>query len=107
MRRLGKWLRSRGVFKVLSVLPPDHPLLGKTGVDDYLARGGTVPQSVGLAESTAPDPNVDDDSLTDSRLAKRVADEALADSFRWATGPLAWAGWSSQASGGRTPPSHG
>ncbi len=89
MRRLGKWLRSRGVSKVLYVLPPDHPLVGKTGVDDYLARGGTIPDLLGLAESTAPDPDVDDDSLTDSRLAERVADEALADSFRWAAG-LGW-----------------
>ncbi len=42
-----------------------------------------------MAQSTAPDPDADDDSLTDSRLAERVADEALADSFRWAAG-LGW-----------------
>ena len=89
MRRLGTWLRSRGVAKVLFVLPPGNAVLGKTGVDDYLSRGGTIQELLAVAEATAPDPDADDDSLTDSRLAERVTDEALADSFRWAPG-LGW-----------------
>ena len=90
--------------QVLFVLPPGNAVLGKTGVDDYLSRGGTIQELLAVAEATAPDPDADDDSLTDSRLAERVTDEALADSFRWAPG-LGWL--NSPAGGGKTPQSRG
>lgn len=90
MKRLGSWLRSKGA-KVRYVIPLDLFSVsgGKTGVDDYLARGGTVEQLLASATTAAPDPDAGDDSLTDSRLAERVADDVLADSFRHVRG-LGW-----------------
>jgi P4 family phage/plasmid primase-like protien len=90
MRRLGAWLRSKGATARF-VLPPDQFTLsgGKTGVDDFLARGGTVAELVASATTTPPDPDAGDASLSDSRLAERVADDVLAARFRFVQG-LGW-----------------
>lgn len=82
MRRLGAWLRSKGA-KVLYVVCPELEDSPKTGVDDFLAAGGTVEQLLAVAKTTPPDPGTGDASFTDSRLAERVADERLRGSWRF------------------------
>ncbi len=82
MRRLGAWLRSRGA-KVLYLVCPEIDDDPKTGVDDFLAAGGTIEQLLAEATRTAPDPDLGDASLTESRLAERVADERLRGSWRF------------------------
>jgi len=90
MRRLGAWLRSRGAI-VFYVVPPElfRDSGGKTGVDDYLGRGHPLQALIDSATRKAPDPDAGDDSLTDSRLAERVADDVLAEDFRYVRG-LGW-----------------
>ncbi len=76
MQRLGGWLRSRGVRRVRYVVTPQAETFGrKTGVDDYLRMGGTVAALLAVATAEAPNPDAGDDSLTDSRLAERLADD--------------------------------
>lgn len=90
MYRLGRWLRSQGSV-VRYVIPPAVAALagGKTGVDDFLAHGGSVPELLLVASSHPPDPDAGDDSLTDARLAERLADDVLAEKYRFVRG-LGW-----------------
>ncbi len=90
MARLGAWLRSRGA-RVRYVIPPDlfAESNGKTGVNDYLGRGHDLAKLLAESQPSPPDPDAGDDSLTESRLAERVADDVLADGFRYVRG-LGW-----------------
>lgn len=90
MRRLGAWLRSRGVRRVTYIVTlPAGSMEGKAGVDDYLGTGGTVEELLAVGSSRPPDPDAGDESLTDSRMAERVADDVLAEKFRFVRG-LGW-----------------
>lgn len=89
MARLGRWLRSKQA-KARYIVCPQVNGDAKAGADDYLAAGGTIEQLLDAAVSTPPDPDAGDDSLTDSRLAERLADDHLRDQYRYC-GPLG--GW--------------
>lgn len=93
MARLGRWLRSKGAKAVTYVVVPDK-VNGKVvkGADDFLAAGGTLAELSAAGTAAPPDPDSPDGSLTDAVLAERVADEALADRFRWTSG-LGWLDW--------------
>jgi len=88
MKRFGAWLKSRGA-KVSYIVVPAVGENGKAGADDHLAAGGTVAELLAAATTRPPDPDSGDASLTDSRLAERVTDEALVDRFKWVRG-LGW-----------------
>ncbi len=87
MARLGRWLRSKQA-KVRYIVCPQVNGDAKTGADDFLAAGGTIEQLLDAATGTPPDPDAGDDSLTDSRLAERVVDEILTESYRYSRDPL-------------------
>jgi len=90
MRRLGAWLRSKGVARVNYLIPPAS--LGEVatkGLDDYLAAGGTLDALTVLRTTTPPTADISDDTFTDARLAETIADDVLADRFCWAAG-LGW-----------------
>ncbi len=89
MTRLGRWLRSRQA-KPRFIVCPQVNGDAKTGADDFLAAGGTIEELLDAATSAPPDPDAGDDSLTDSRLAERLADDHLRDQYRYC-GPLG--GW--------------
>jgi len=90
MVRLRNFLLSRGARRVRYVVTPAQDDLGpKTGVDDYLAQGGTVDYLLSVASTQPPDPDAGDDTLSDSRLAEQVAGEVLAERFRYVRG-LSW-----------------
>lgn len=82
MARLGAWLRSKGA-KVRYLVCPEVGGDAKSGVDDFLAAGGTVEALLKACSNKAPDPDAGDTSLTDSRVAERVADERLRGSWRY------------------------
>lgn len=82
MARLGRWLKSRGASPQYIVCPQADGN-AKTGADDFLAAGGTMEQLASAALSRPPDPDAGDDSLTDSRLAERVADDHLRGRYRY------------------------
>ncbi len=82
MERLGAWLRSKGA-KVRYLVCPEVSGVSKSGVDDFLAAGGTVEELLAFCSLKGPDPDAGDTSLTDSRLAERVADDSLRGSWRY------------------------
>lgn len=92
MARLGAWLRAQGATARYIVCPQvgDDQ---KSGVDDFLAAGGTVDQLRDAITTAAPDPDAGDDSLTDSRLAERIADDSLVDRFRYCPPLGGWLQW--------------
>lgn len=92
MHRLGQWLKSKGA-KVSYVVSPEVNGDGKTGADDYLAAGITLRSLLAVGQSRPPDPGAADDSLTDSRLAERVAREVLEDNYRWCQALSGWFCW--------------
>lgn len=89
MARLGHWLRSKQAT-VRYIVCPMVNADGKTGVDDFLASGGTLEELEGAATDRPPDPDAGDDSLTDSRLAERVADDLLRDRYRYCSQLGGW-----------------
>lgn len=92
MARLGRWLRSKqAVVRYVVVPPVDGD--GKAGADDFLASGGTVAQLLEIATISPPDPDAGDDSLTDSRLAERVADDHLQGRYRYCKPLGGWHAW--------------
>ena len=91
MARLGAWLKSRGA-KPQFVVTPGKPE-AKWGADDFLAAGGTLAELLAAATGKAPNPDDGDDSLTEARLAETIADNALADRYRYCGGLGGWMGW--------------
>jgi putative DNA primase/helicase len=93
MKRLGAFLRSRGAAPIKYVVTP--PVNGdtKSGADDFLASGRPLRELLDCAASSPPDPDAGDDSLTEARLAEKVADETLTDRFRWCPSLGGWHEW--------------
>lgn len=95
MRRFGNWLRSKGVAKVVYVLPPGE-VNGKEvkGVDDFVAAGGRLEDMEYGKRPPTPELDV---SFSDRGLAEQAA-EAFRDRFVWtpSSGWLEWGGvvWS-------------
>jgi putative DNA primase/helicase len=102
--RLGQALESRGA-DVRYCYVPATAKGAKQGVDDYLARGGTLDGLMETADdeppygSQAPGGNVAatlfrgaDDRFTDARMAETVAGDVLADRFIWVSA-LGWLTW--------------
>lgn len=93
MRRLGKWLDSKGVREVhYLIVPPSVGDVPVKGVDDYLSAGGTME---GLRDAVLRELPVDgpqDAAFTDSVLADTLCSEELEGSYRWAQG-LGWMRW--------------
>ena len=93
MIRLGRWLKSTNVAKVLYLIVPaevgDRPV---KGVDDFFAAGGTLEELKAARVGREPIPDFADDTFTDARLAETIADDVLADRFIWVSG-LGWLGW--------------
>lgn len=76
MQRLGAWLKTKQVAKVLFVTPPpEHAGKPTKGVDDYFAAGGTVPELLQRATTTPPRPPSHEDPFTESALAELIAAE--------------------------------
>ncbi len=92
MARLGRWLRSKQAVVRYIVCPVVNGDT-KTGADDFLASGGTVAQLEACARPSPPDPDAGDDSLTDSRLAERFADERLQGQYRYCAPLGGWHRW--------------
>src|SRR5215218_3178557 len=102
--RLGLALDSRGADVRYCWIPATADGR-KQGVDDYLARGGTLD---GLQETATEDPPAGsrapgtdpavglwkgaDNRFTDAKLAETVAAEVLADRFMWVEG-MDWLAW--------------
>lgn len=98
MRRLGKWLESKGVATVhylivpASVTQEDGSEVRVKGVDDYFAAGGTL-EDLGTASSRElPVDGARDAAFSDAVLADTVCSEELDGRFRWAAG-LGWMTW--------------
>jgi P4 family phage/plasmid primase-like protien len=93
MRRLGSWLRSKGVERVYYLIPPggvnDKPT---KGVDDFFAAGGTLAELKAARTTTPPPVHSTDDKFTDARLAEVFADDVLADHYIWVHG-VGWLRW--------------
>lgn len=92
MVRLGRWLRSKGVKKVLYLITPGEvdgsPV---KGVDDYFVAGGTMGALVEAATEKAPK-DATDDRFTDVYMADLAADEAFDGRFAYSSG-LGWLRW--------------
>jgi len=93
MIRFGRWLKSKGVKKLwYLIVPAEINGVDVKGADDFLAAGGTLEQLKAARATTAPNPDIADDTISDARLAETIADEVLADQFMWISG-LGWLTW--------------
>ena len=95
MRRLGAWLRSKGVGRVLYlIVPADVNGVAVKGVDDYFIAGGKKTELRDSATTNAPVIDQSDDAFSDARLAETLADDVLEGRFCWSRslGWLAWTG---------------
>jgi P4 family phage/plasmid primase-like protien len=93
MIRFGRWLKSKGVKKVwYLIVPAEINGVAVKGADDFLAAGGTLEQLKAARATTAPNPDIADDTFSDARLAETIADDVLADQFMWVSG-LGWMTW--------------
>jgi hypothetical protein len=100
MRRLGRWLISKGAKVRYCIVPPVFGSEAKTGVDDFLASGGTVGDLLEACVHRVPDvESPTDGSMTDSRLAGRWFRTSSSIAFVTCTG---WAGCCSTARCGAT-----
>jgi putative DNA primase/helicase len=93
MVRFGRWLKSRGTYRVYYlIVPTEVNGLAVKGVDDFFAAGGTLEELKAARTTTEPNPGSTDDTYSDARLAETIADDVLADQFMWVSG-LGWLGW--------------
>lgn len=97
MKRLGKWLKSKGATAQFLVPPATLADRATKGVDDFIAAGGTIEQLMARIRSTPPEPVgfVGVDPFTDAGLAEEVANHALEGRF-CCTGSLGWLRWNGQ-----------
>jgi hypothetical protein len=96
MMRLGRWLKSKGVRRVLYLILPGEVNGTKVkGADDYLAAGGTLDGLLAESTTTEPTATTADDTFSDARMAETVADDVLAGEFVWCKG-LGWLQWTGQ-----------
>jgi len=93
MLRLGRWLKSKGVKAVRYLIVPAEVNGTKLkGADDFFAASGTLEELRAAATTTAPNPDLTNDTFSDARIAETIADDVLAERFIWAGG-LGWLAW--------------
>lgn len=93
MVRLGRWLKSKGVKRVVYlIVPAEVDGTAVKGVDDFLVAGGTLDQLREASSTREPNPELKTDTFTDARLAETIADDLLAGQFLWSAG-LGWLSW--------------
>lgn len=69
MVRLGRWLKSKGVGRVLYLIVPGEVNGRKVkGADDYLAAGGTLDGLLAAATTAEPSTTTADDTFSDARI---------------------------------------
>lgn len=93
MKRIGKWLKSKGATPYY--LTPPNTLNGADtkGVDDFFAAGGALSDLLARIRSTPPEgANAGTDPFTDAALSEEVAGEALEGKFCFTSG-LGWLQW--------------
>jgi P4 family phage/plasmid primase-like protien len=93
MRRLGRWLESKGVAGVRYLIVPSE--VGDTavkGVDDWFAAGGTLQALGDAALRELPSDGPQDAFFSDAALADLLCSEELDGTYRWASG-LGWMRW--------------
>ncbi|WP_170285440.1 phage/plasmid primase, P4 family [Micromonospora palomenae] len=91
MKRLGRWLRSKGAAKVLYVVP-EVVAEGVKGVDDYFAAGGTLEALAARRQAKPYAEPATVDTFTDAQMAEIVAGDVLDGAFCWTAG-LGWLAW--------------
>jgi P4 family phage/plasmid primase-like protien len=89
MRRLGRWLKSKGASVRYCIVPSPLGPQVKVGADDFLASGGSIQGLLIACVKQLPDLDQVDLELTDSRLAERVVRDELVGRFRYVRG-LGW-----------------
>lgn len=93
MRRLGRWLESKGVAGVrYLVVPSEVDGTPVKGVDDWFAAGGTLPVLGDAALRELPSDGPQDAFFSDAALADLLCSEELDGTYRWASG-LGWMRW--------------
>ena len=96
MRRLGKWLRSKGAVPKYIVVPAEVDGTETKGADDYLTAGGTIDGLLAVATTSPPDPPGAATSVkfSESMLGKEFAASVLNGAYLWVTGDRGKAiGW--------------
>lgn len=94
MRRLGKWLESKGASDVrYLIVPPEVNGTAVKGVDDYFCAGGTLEDLGSHALKELPTDGAKDASFSDAVLTDTLCSEELDGRFKWSAG-LGWMEWS-------------
>ena len=93
MKRLGQWLRHKGVGRVrYLVVPAGVNGSAVKGVDDYFAAGGTLLELERAVTMSPPRAEITEDAFTDARLAQTIADDVLVGQFARVIG-VGWRMW--------------
>jgi hypothetical protein len=93
MLRISRWLRSKGVAKVVYLITPrQYNGVETKGADDYFAAGGTLEQLREAGTTITPRLQVDNDEFSDAMLAEHIADDLMTDRHIWISG-LGWMTW--------------
>lgn len=93
MRRLGRWLRSKGAAKVRYLITPGEVDGEPTkGADDFFAAGGTLSDFLSAATTKPPMEQAKENAFTDSHLAETAVSDVLAGTYV-STKALGWLAW--------------
>lgn len=92
MRRLGRWLRSKGAKVRYLITPADVDGEPVKGADDFFAAGGTLADFLAAATSKPPVEQAKEDTFTDSYLAETAVADVLAGAYVF-TKALGWLKW--------------
>jgi P4 family phage/plasmid primase-like protien len=93
MLRISRWLRSKGVAKVIYLMTPSQFQGVETkGADDYFAAGGTLEQLRAAGTTITPRLQVDNDEFSDNVLAEYISDDLMTDRHVWIKG-IGWMIW--------------
>ncbi|MEV0898369.1 phage/plasmid primase, P4 family [Actinoplanes sp. NPDC049802] len=93
MRRLGRWLRSRGAKVRYLITPGEVNGEPTKGADDFFAAGGTLADFLAAASSKPPAEQAKEDTFTDSYLSEVAVSDVLSGSYVFTSG-LGWLRWS-------------
>lgn len=92
MRRLGRWLRSKGATPRYCIPPAMHNGRETKGADDFFAAGGTVAELQDRAAPNPPEELRGEDMFTDARMVETVADGTLEGDYLYTTA-FGWLRW--------------